>query len=95
MMKNIINILALLLIFNNYTGQEPVFSQFYFNPMYLNPALAGMDNNFRLFVNNKNQWSKVPAQFNTSSISFDTWQNHQKLLLQRNKVEKSLCANLE
>ena len=58
-MKNIINILALLLIFNNYSGQEPVFSQFYFNPMYLNPALAGMDNNFRLFVNNKNQWSKV------------------------------------
>ena len=53
-MKNIINILALLLIFNNYAGQEPVFSQFYFNPMYLNPALAGMDNNFRLFVNNKN-----------------------------------------
>ena len=76
-MKNIINILALLLIFNNYAGQEPVFSQFYFNPMYLNPALAGMDNNFRLFVNYKNQWSKVPTLFNTSSISFDTWQNHQ------------------
>ena len=81
MMKNIINILALLLIFNNYAGQEPVFSQYYFNPMYLNPALSGMDNNFRLFVNNKNQWSKVPAQFNTSSISFDTWQNHQNSAL--------------
>ena len=49
--------------------------------MYLNPALAGMDNNFRLFVNNKNQWSKVPAQFNTSSISIDTWQNHQNSAL--------------
>ena len=76
-MKKLINILGVFLVFTNYTAQEPVFSQFYFNPLYLNPALSGMDNNFRMFVNSKNQWSKVPTQFNTHSISFDTWQNHQ------------------
>ncbi len=77
MIKKIINFLIISFVFFQYQAQEPVFSQFYFNPLYLNPALSGMDNNFRLFVNSKNQWSKVPTQFNTHSISFDTWQNHQ------------------
>ena len=75
MIKKIINIIFILFITANINAQEPVFSQFYFNPLYLNPALSGMDNNFRLFLNNKNQWSKVPSRFNTSSVSFDTWQN--------------------
>ena len=77
MIKKIINFTIISFVFFQYQAQEPVFSQFYFNPLYLNPALSGMDNNFRLFVNSKNQWSKVPTQFNTHSISFDTWQNHQ------------------
>jgi len=74
-MKKIINILILLIISTNYLAQEPVFSQFYFNPIYLNPAMSGMDNNYRLIINNKNQWSKIPGRFNTTSISFDSWQN--------------------
>ena len=75
MIRKIINIILVLFVSSNINAQEPVFSQFYFNPLYLNPAMSGMDNNFRLFLNNKNQWSKVPGQFNTTSISFDTWQN--------------------
>ena len=59
MIKKIINIIFILFITANINAQEPVFSQYYFNPLYLNPALSGMDNNFRLFLNNKNQWSKV------------------------------------
>ena len=74
-MKKIINILILLIISANYLAQEPVFSQFYFNPIYLNPAMSGMDNNYRLIINNKNQWSKIPGKFNTTSVSFDSWQN--------------------
>jgi type IX secretion system PorP/SprF family membrane protein len=75
MIKKIFNSVIFIFIAVNYYAQEPVFSQFYFNPLYLNPAMSGMDNNFRLFLNNKNQWSKVPGQFNTTSISFDSWQN--------------------
>ena len=75
MIRKIFNIIFLIFITANYYGQEPVFSQFYFNPLYMNPAMSGMDNNFRLFLNNKNQWSKIPGQFNTTSISFDSWQN--------------------
>ena len=55
------NLVVIFLIFSGLKiyAQEPVFSQYYFNPIYLNPALAGMDNNFRLFMNGRNQWVKV------------------------------------
>ena len=75
MIRKIFNISILVFLSVNFYSQEPVFSQFYFNPLYMNPAMSGMDNNFRLFLNNKNQWSKVPGQFNTTCISFDSWQN--------------------
>ena len=56
--------------------QDAEFTQFYSNPIYLNPALAGMDNNFRISMNKRSQWSKIPSQFNTNSISLDSWQNN-------------------
>ena len=49
-MKKIINILIFLIISANCFSQEPVFSQYYFNPIYLNPAMSGMDNNYRLII---------------------------------------------
>tara|TARA_B100000963_G_scaffold200516_1_gene174641 strand:+ start:576 stop:1697 length:1122 start_codon:yes stop_codon:yes gene_type:complete len=76
MIKKIFFILTLLFATNNMVAQDPVFSQYLFNPVYLNPALAGMDNNFRIFMNKRSQWSKIPSQFNTNSISLDSWQNN-------------------
>ncbi len=73
-MKKVFYILILLVV-KNFHAQDPVFSQYNFNPMYLNPALAGMDNNFRMFMNKRSQWSKIPSQFNINSISLDSWQN--------------------
>ena len=72
------NLVVIFLIFSGLKiyAQEPVFSQYYFNPIYLNPALAGMDNNFRLFMNGRNQWVKVPSGINISSVAFDTWENN-------------------
>ena len=74
-MKKLLVILVILSSLN-ICAQEHVFSQYYFNPIYLNPALAGMDNNFRLFMNGRNQWSKVPSSFNINSVAFDTWENN-------------------
>ena len=74
-MKKLLFILVIILSFNC-KAQEPVFSQYYFNPIYLNPALAGIDNNFRIFMNGRNQWGKVPSSFNTNSVAFDTWENN-------------------
>ena len=70
-MKKLI-VIFLILSSLNICAQEPVFSQYYFNPILLNPALAGMDNNFRVFMNGRNQWSKVPSSFNINSVAFDT-----------------------
>ena len=76
MIKKIAFILLFIIIGKVNYGQDPVYSQYLFNPLYLNPALAGMDNNFRLFLNKRNQWGKIPSQFNANSISFDSWQNN-------------------
>ena len=66
MIRKLLNISSIF-ITANYHAQEPVFSQFCYES-----ALSGMDNNFRLFLNIKNQWS---YQANTTTISLDSWQN--------------------
>jgi type IX secretion system PorP/SprF family membrane protein len=52
-------------------GQDPAFSQFYANPLYLNPALAGTVECGRLNLNYRNQWPAFSNAFITYSISYD------------------------
>jgi len=52
-------------------GQDPTFSQFYANPLYLSPSFTGATNEYRLAVNYRDQWPAVPGVYNTYSISFD------------------------
>ena len=52
--------------------QEPVFSQFNMNPIYMNPALSGINNVWSLGLNLRQQWPTVTSKFLTQSISFDT-----------------------
>ena len=71
-MKKIIYLLILsFIIFSDSFGQDPTFSQFYANPLYLSPSFAGATNEYRLAVNYRDQWPAVPGVFNTYSISFD------------------------
>jgi hypothetical protein len=51
-------------------GQDPTFSQFYANKLYLSPSFAGATEQYRLAMNYRNQWPAVPGVFNTYSISF-------------------------
>ena len=37
-------------------AQDPAFSQFLVNPLYLNPAMAGSDICPRISLNHRNQW---------------------------------------
>ena len=72
MYKRIINIV--LLSFVTYLEsqcQDPTFSQFYANPLYLAPSFAGATEEYRLGMNYRNQWPAVPGVFHTYSISFD------------------------
>jgi type IX secretion system PorP/SprF family membrane protein len=52
-------------------GQDPTFSQFYANPLYLAPSFAGATEDYRFSINYRNQWPAVPGVFHTYSIGFD------------------------
>jgi type IX secretion system PorP/SprF family membrane protein len=57
------------------SGQDPIFSQFYSNPLYLNPALAGTDDCARFMFNYRNQWPSLDNNFTTYSASADRYFN--------------------
>jgi len=52
-------------------AQDASFSQFYANPMYLNPALAGNTECGRLNLNFRNQWPSLNKAYVTYSIAYD------------------------
>ena len=51
-------------------GQDPSFTQYYNNPLYLNPALCGATNAGRVVVGYRTQWPKA-TQIKTQFISAD------------------------
>lgn len=54
-------------------AQDPHYSQFYANPLYLSPSLAGSTDGARLVTNYRNQWPAVHKAFETYSVSFDNF----------------------
>lgn len=52
-------------------SQDPTFSQFYANPLYLSPSFAGATEEYRFAMNYRNQWPEIKGVFETYSISFD------------------------
>ncbi len=54
-------------------AQDPAFTQFYANPLYLNPALAGTQKCPRVVLNFRNQWPALSGNFVTSSASYDQY----------------------
>jgi type IX secretion system PorP/SprF family membrane protein len=52
-------------------AQDPEFTQFYANPLYLNPAFAGTKICPRVNMNYRNQWPGLTGTFVTNSVSFD------------------------
>ena len=52
-------------------AQDPIFTQFYANPLYLNPAMAGSNICARYGLNYRNQWPSTTSNFVTQSFSYD------------------------
>jgi type IX secretion system PorP/SprF family membrane protein len=73
MLKRIL--FPVLLFFLTYSGnvcaQDPIFSQFYANPLYLNPAFAGTVRCPRVNLNFRNQWPGIQGTYVTYSASVD------------------------
>ena len=56
---------------NSIWAQDPEFTQFYSNPLYLNPAMSGVKCP-RVIANFRNQWTNIPGgSYQTYSISYD------------------------
>ncbi len=54
-------------------AQDPEFSQFYANPLYLNPALAGATGCPKVNGSYRNQWPAIGKAFITYSLSYDQY----------------------
>ncbi len=54
-------------------AQDVIFSQFYANPLYMNPAFAGSKICPRLSLNYRYQWPSLVSAFSTMSASYDQY----------------------
>lgn len=67
----ILIVFGMLIIPVRVTGQDPQFSQFFSNPLYLAPSFAGLVEDTRVGMNYRKQWPEIPGAFDTYSFSFD------------------------
>lgn len=61
----------LFMISVNVVAQDPAFSQFYANRLYLNPAFAGTERCPRVGLTYRNQWPALDQGFVTYTASYD------------------------
>ena len=68
-------LVALLLApsFHSAKAQDVVFSQFYANPLYMNPAFAGSKVCPRISLNYRCQWPALVSAYSTVSASWDQY----------------------
>src|ERR1043166_7020402 len=67
----LVSILFIIAISDSLQAQDPQFTQFYANPLYLNPAFAGTARCPRICMNWRNQWPNLSGRYITYSGSFD------------------------
>ncbi len=61
----------ILLLSQKIWAQDPGFSQFFANPLHLNPAFAGTTELPRFVMNYRNQWPSKGTTFTTYAVSYD------------------------
>jgi type IX secretion system PorP/SprF family membrane protein len=71
-LKNLI-LFGLFYVSFHSMAQDPTFTQFYSNPVYLNPALAGSSGCPRIAMNYRNQWPQLTGNFITYAAAYDTY----------------------
>ncbi len=64
-------IVFVLIIIKPANGQDPTFTQFYANPLFINPAFAGTANGARFVAHYRNQWPSISGNYVTYTTSYD------------------------
>jgi len=72
MIKYIATFLTIILSFS-VKAQDPEFTQFYVNTMYLNPALVGSNPCPSFTSMYRNQWPSIGGQFISTTLSYDDY----------------------
>ena len=72
-MKKASFLILLLSLFSLARGQDAEYSQFYANPIYLNPGFAGTSALPRVIINYRNQWPQKGNTFVNYSLSYDQY----------------------
>jgi type IX secretion system PorP/SprF family membrane protein len=72
-MKKLIVLFSCVVVLFNANAQDPAFTQFYANPLYLNPAMAGSNGCPRFGVNYRNEWPQLSGNYVTYSASYDQY----------------------
>ena len=75
-MKGLRRLLAICILItsvSDVSAQDPTFTQFYANPLYLNPAFAGSHGCPRFAVNYRNEWPSLSGNYVTYSASYDQY----------------------
>lgn len=72
-MKKLLVLFSCVVVLLNANAQDPAFTQFYANPLYLNPAMAGSNGCPRFGVNYRNEWPQLSGNYVTYSASYDQY----------------------
>ncbi|MEY4804974.1 MAG: hypothetical protein RL331_1495 [Bacteroidota bacterium] len=72
-MKKLSLSLLFLIAASNLFAQDPTFTQFYSNPVYLNPALAGSSGCPRVALNYRNEWPQLTGNYVTYAAAYDSY----------------------
>ena len=65
-----------VVVSSSFFSQDPHFTQFYSNPVYLNPAFAGSNGCPRISSNYRDQWGGLTGNYQTTSIAYDQYQKN-------------------
>ena len=71
-MKTLFRLAFTLLSFTTFAQQDPLYSQYLVNPLLINPAYAGINNNFNAMVGYRTQWTGFDGQPQTFNASIHT-----------------------
>ena len=72
MVKKILLLVVIIVFSKSFVNaQDPMFTQFYANKLYLNPAFAGNEKCGRVQLNYRNQWPKLGQTYVTYAASYD------------------------
>lgn len=68
-MKNILALFLVVALGKCYAQQDPLYAQYLLNPLVLNPAYAGLNNNLNIMGAYRIQWAGFDGQPNTFNIT--------------------------